>query len=64
MVSEIFKTLVIGWARHASRSALESGISNFNLPCKTTCQYLSYQKMLEQSFQWLVRYSPDTISVV
>ena len=45
MVSEIFRTLVIGWARHASGSALESEIS-FNLSCETIkYQCLSYKKI-------------------
>ena len=44
MVSEIFRTLGIGWAGHDSGSALESGISNLKLSCKTIYQYLSYQK--------------------
>ena len=43
MVSEIFRTLGIGWAWHDSGSALESGISNFKLSCKTIYQY-TYDK--------------------
>ena len=55
MVSEIFRTLRIGGPRHASGSALESGISNFKLSCKTIYQYLSYQNISKQSLLWLVR---------
>ena len=49
MVSETFRTLRIGWAGHDSGSALESGISNFKLSCKTIYQYLSYQKKIQNN---------------
>ena len=44
MVSEIFRTLKLVWPGIASWSALESGISNVKLSCKTIFQYLSYTK--------------------
>ena len=41
MVSDIFGLSELFGLGHASRLAIESGISNFKLPCKTVHQYLS-----------------------
>ena len=56
MISEIIRAIKIGWPEHASGPALDSGMSNFGISCKTY-----HIQQSEQSLGWLMRNSPDKI---